>query len=94
MQAAKRNAAAKKTTAKSTAKRVRKPRTPAKPLTPELREFAAKVVGFATETAMGSELKVKRNSQAELNGVRSGMVSRMILDNGTRVQVTVAVRQK
>jgi hypothetical protein len=59
------------------------------------RDFAAKVVGFATETALSSEsLGVKRSGQAELNGARSGMVGRIMLDNGTRVLVTVAVRQK
>lgn len=92
------------TAAKSTAKKpaakkpvARKPRVKrvVKPMTKECRNLAAAIVGFATEHAlMAEDLGVKRSATKELTGNRTGMLARVVLDDGSTVTVTVAVRQK
>ena len=85
--------ATKKTTAKKTVARKPRARKTAKPMTEHQRTFAASVVAHATEEALASEhLGVKRQSSSELNGSRQGMVSRILLDDGSRIVVTVVVR--
>lgn len=86
--AAKKPAAAKKTTA-------RKPKAALKPMNAHTRAFAARVCGAAVEGALADEnLGVKRSGEKELAGKRTGMVSRIVLDDGSVITVTVAVRQK
>lgn len=83
--AAKRKTAAKKTTAKKAVK----------PMNQHTREFASRVTGSAVEAAMVNEnLGVKRSQVKELTGRRTGMVARTVLDDGSVITVTVAVRQK
>jgi len=95
MNAAKKTAA---TTRKPAAKKpvARKPRAkraPAPPMTEHIRAFASGVMGAATESALANEhLGVKRQATSEMNGNRSGMTSRITLDDGTRLMVQVSVR--
>lgn len=94
--AAKKPAAKKPAAKKSTAKKQtgRKARV-VKPMTADARAFAAHVTGSAVEAAMSNEnLGVKRSAEKELAGKRTGMVSRIVLDDGSVITVTVAVRQK
>lgn len=61
----------------------------------ETRALASSVVAFATEHALQAEdLGVKRSNTRELSGNRRGMVARIVLDDGSTIAVTVAVRQK
>ena len=77
---------------KAAARKPRAARKPLKPMTEGTRAFAASVVGFATEAALKSEeLGVKRQGSKELDGNRKGMTARILLDDGTRIAVTVAV---
>lgn len=93
---------AKKTTAKKTTARKPAGRKPAggrtkrvvKPMTQVTREFAASVVGHATDAAMANEdLGVKRTASSDMK-LKNGIVNRIVLDDGTRIVVTVRVNTK
>jgi hypothetical protein len=96
--APKKTAAKKPAAKKSAAKKptgARKATRAVKPMTEHTRAFAARVTGSAVEAALSNEnLGVKRSGEKELTGKRTGMVSRIVLDDGSTITVTVAVRQK
>lgn len=99
---AKKTAAKKATAKKSAAKKpaakrkgTAKSKAAVKPMTEHTRAFAARVTGAAVEAALANEnLGVKRSAEKELAGKRTGMVSRIVLDDNSVITVTVAVRQK
>lgn len=83
--------AAKRPAAKKTAVK----KAPPKKMNAYTRSFAARVTGAAVEAALADEnLGVKRSAEKELVGRRTGMVSRIVLDDKTVITVTVAIRQK
>jgi hypothetical protein len=89
-----------KTAEKSTSKRAgRTKRTrgaagPKKPMSAASRAYGAKVIGDAIEDALAAEdLGVKRTSTSEKKGA-TGLIARILLDDGSRLTVTVAVKQK
>ena len=94
MNAAKKTAAVKKPAAKKpTGRKPRAKRAPAPPMNEHVRAFASGVMGAATESALANEhLGVKRQATSEMSGTRSGMTSRITLDDGTRLVIQVSVR--
>lgn len=88
--------AAKKPVARKTSARKpiagRKPRAAREftPMSSEVREFGAAVLGIATDRAMASEtLGVTKTTAKDLTGRRAGMSCIILLDDGKRIAVTV-----
>jgi hypothetical protein len=100
MAVAKKTTAARKPTAKKqTAKKQAASRSSrsvtGKPMTPEVRQLAASIVGHAVDKAMASEkLGVSGTNTRELAGARQGMSAALKMDDGSRVVVTVVSKSR